>query len=134
MKCILLGGYLDNGTYVESFASILQNAIGWLTAAGVLVIKFEDLVGSNGGGNDNLQKEVFSKIIDFIGADSSNEIDYASKLFGESKTFRAGKIGSWRLDLSPDLIRLMEDNISYLLPYYGVESCDAVIEAASSNV
>ncbi len=63
-----------------------------------LVIRFEDLVGEKGGGDNQKQLDTLQRIFDFCGYDIPEETKYfvAANLFGESYTFRKGVIGSWK--------------------------------------
>ena len=73
----------------------------------VLVVRFEDLIGSKGGGNDLVQRATIRKIAHHIGTHSTEEtVSFVqSILFGDEvlpedknfhNTFRSGQIGSWR--------------------------------------
>jgi hypothetical protein len=82
----------------------------------VLVVRFEDLVGSKGGGDDEVQRITIQKIANHIGATVSptriKEIQ--AILFGNtglrSSTFRNGQQGAWRNVLTPEQIALFNKN------------------------
>ena len=82
----------------------------------ILVCRFEDLVGPQGGGSAQLQKRTLQKIAEHIGTPMSPaEIDgLAARLYGNEEnpfgegdfqnyqsTFREGKIGSWQEAFKP---------------------------------
>ena len=119
IQLILEGGFLPNGIFNESYASILRSSSGWLTEPSVMVVRFEDLVGGGGGGSDATQFETINKIAEFIGAKSISPSDIASQLFGGSKTFRTGKIGGWNKELSPDMIAMVNHHVGHLMPAFG---------------
>jgi sulfotransferase 6B1 len=71
----------------------------WLGDASTLVIRFEDLVGSRGGGNSMAQLSYIRRIGEFIGRPLSPEQNrqIARKMYGTgSLTFRKGQTGDWR--------------------------------------
>lgn len=88
----------------DQVCSLIQNP-------GALICRFEELVGSRGGGSDELQKKVVEQIATHIGLFlTPQEIEeIAGRLYGNDinpfgsgdfinyqSTFREGKIGSWR--------------------------------------
>lgn len=64
----------------------------------VLCIRFEDIIGSRGGGSDEAQKRAFDQIHDFLGLSISKAglLNIAKKKWGHSWNFRSGQIGSWK--------------------------------------
>jgi hypothetical protein len=97
----ITGGKTDK-FHLESFAAMLNGVKGWLKKEDVLTVKFENVIGPEGGGDRRLQSEEIMKIANFIGVgieeERANQI--ADSLFGGTKTFRKGTIGSWRDELS----------------------------------
>lgn len=86
-----------------------EMAIDWLDNPTALFIRFEDLVGERGGGDDKEQNITLQRIaaalqIEFTEKDQEK---FTSTLFGNqsgpdiSFTFREGKIGSWRHYFTP---------------------------------
>lgn len=73
----------------------------------LLITRFENLVGSKGGGSDSLQEKEIQKIARFINVPLSEKQigSVANELFGASHTFRKGQIGSWKQHLTPELIK-----------------------------
>ena len=61
-------------------------------------IRFEDLIGPNGGGDWETQLETIQKIADHLGITVTEEkIErVARNLFGGTGTFRKGQIGAWK--------------------------------------
>lgn len=78
----------------------------WVDSPVGLTVRFEDLIGAQGGGSDHAQVQQVSAILDYLGypADMESSAAFARGLFSEkSITFRAGAIDSWRTDLPDDL-------------------------------
>jgi hypothetical protein len=63
-----------------------------------LIVRFEDLIGSHGNSTYEKQKETLIKIIRHLELEPSDELlnHVINNLFGNSATFREGKIGSWK--------------------------------------
>lgn len=72
--------------------------LGWAKSNICFMTTFEKLIGSKGGGDDKVQSEELNKIAKFLELDISQEKkqQVCSELFGNSFTFREGKIGSWK--------------------------------------
>ena len=73
-------------------------ALRYLNNSDYLIIKFEDLIGVHGGGTYEKQKETLIKMIQYLELEPSEDlINYViNNLFGDTGTFREGKIGSWK--------------------------------------
>jgi len=72
---------------------------GWMTFphSNILVVRFEDLVGPQGGGDANKQLDTILAIAEHIGLPMkmNKAKRVANKLFGGTNTFRNGQIGQW---------------------------------------
>lgn len=115
------GGSLgDNDSlYYRSFSDVLLGVKGWFDAEGVLVVRFEDLVGAQGGGSDEIQRQTIESILKHIGYEYGQEdLDKLQKnLYGGTHTFRSGRIDSWK-----DVI---DDELNHLI-IQKLKDCDVV--------
>ena len=78
-----------------------------MNSPGVLTIRFEDLVGSKGGGSDVLQARCVTDIARFLGIDIAAEmVNEICNVIWEAKgrTFRKGQIGTWREVLTQEML------------------------------
>lgn len=76
-----------------------KSMLPWLDEPNCMTIRFEDLIGSAGGGSDKKQIETVEAIVKHIGIElSQEEIRQiaAKSFFTGSRTFRKGQIGGWR--------------------------------------
>jgi len=76
-----------------------KSMLPWLDEPNCMTIRFEDLIGSSGGGSDKKQIETVDSIVKHIGIElSQEEIQQiaAKSFFAGSRTFRKGQIGDWR--------------------------------------
>ncbi len=92
------GGLTDEG---EHFLGIKDQALlmnGWLMRSEVLAIRFEDLVGPLGGGDETTQRGVLEALAQHIGLQmSTSELAAVSEgMYGMGRTFRKGVVGQWR--------------------------------------
>ena len=76
----------------------------------VLVCRFEDLVGPQGGGNLDKQKEALVGLASHIGIKLTQEKldDIIDHLFGNTFTFRSGQIGSWEKHFDKEISELFK--------------------------
>jgi len=96
-----------------------------------LIVRFENLVGEEGGGSRKLQLEEIYKIASYIGVKlfRKEALYLADHLFGtdekqHGQTFRKGQIGSWKKQFSePHKKRFKELYNAYLIEY-GYEVSD----------
>jgi hypothetical protein len=105
---------------IDPYANLLNKYIGWLDEQ-VHLMKFEDLIGARGGGDDIIQCEVITAIFDHLSLDISDNVlkkIVSSAFFPYSPTFRKGKIGQWKMHFNEELKKLFKENINeYLLKF-----------------
>jgi len=91
--------YMINMGHPEfSMKSFARRAIRWMRTPGVLVVRFEDLIGEKGGGSKESQLQTLKNIAEYLKAEVSQETleNVAENLWGGGGTFRKGLINSWR--------------------------------------
>lgn len=117
----ILYGYQSGDFGIESYSQILQRSMGWTRSQNVLVVRFEDLVGSRGGGDDCAQLNIVKQIATF--AECEAEVaELAVALFGGTKVFRKGQIGSWREELSSGLADEINSVLEHEIVMMGYQS------------
>ncbi len=102
----------------ESFglADELRAFKGWLDAPGVFTVRFEDLVGSRGGGDDIVRRRTQATLLEFLGLPPDAFAKQESR--NSSATFRKGWINAWSDLLTPErLSRLSEDDKDAIREY-----------------
>jgi hypothetical protein len=113
---------------VASIAERLEAFSGWLDA-GFLVVRFEDLVGPDGGGERTVQIRTLRSIYEFLSTDASDALvaSVSRRLFSSaSPTFRMGSIDEWRDAFDADLERLIGEVAGEAMIRYGYgRSADA---------
>ncbi|MEQ9235300.1 sulfotransferase domain-containing protein [Coleofasciculus sp. E2-BRE-01] len=90
-----LKGDLRSSSLGENVASFLP----WLDDENCLSVRFEDLIGSSGDGQDHKPMSTIRAIANYLNIDNSEEqiIQIAKNVFyKKSRTFRKGTIGDWR--------------------------------------
>lgn len=87
---------------------------------GVLKVRFEDLVGSSGGGSDEQQLETVRGIFNYLEINNIDAIKIARNAFdNKSATFRKGRIGGYREILTNEQLRLFNELHGDILRQYG---------------
>lgn len=107
---------------VEKF--ICRN-IGWLekTPDLVYVVKYEDLVGPEGGGDRDKQINAIIGIAKHIGIqlDKKQANEIALSLYGGTDTFREGQLNKWKKTFKPVHKKAFKELYGNLLIYMGYE-------------
>jgi len=99
------GNLLKDGIRSKSIGEHLDGFLGWMEEPSCLIVKFEDLIGSAGGGDESHQINIIKEIINHIGLIlPEHEIkQISSQVFSsKSKTFRSGQINGWKNRLSDE--------------------------------
>ena len=107
---------------LEPFTEVLDKFQPWTTQPEVLCVKFEHLIGPNGGGDKQHQINAVKNISKHISIDIPNyELeDICKSIFStKSSTFNKGKIGNWRNVLSEEEKEWLELNIGLQVKKYG---------------
>ena len=94
-------GVSNIGTYgpeLGSVAARYRRRLGWLRESNAFVVRFEDLVGPDGGGDAACQMQAINGILLHIGIMPTDELvaRLARDSFGGTATFHRGRIGHWR--------------------------------------
>lgn len=103
---LLEGGYApEAGVHVRGFADVFQSMLAWRNDPACLLVKFEELVGSQGGGDDELQRQTLEQIEAHLGRKMQDTTIYSTN----SRTFRKGNINSWRDAHDADTLKILND-------------------------
>jgi hypothetical protein len=100
----------DQAHGLPSIGERLEYFTGWL-GSGCLVVRFEDLVGPDGGGDGALQRACVTAIFGHLDLDTSESgvDEVCRRLFSsDSPTFRRGRIGQWTESFDDDLVSLFD--------------------------
>lgn len=111
---------------IPSIQGVLSAYYGWFSS-GALVVRFEDLVGAAGGGNDEVQFSTVQSIYQHLGMPlAGDEIKkLAMGIFSnQSPTFHKGVIGKWREYFDDQATQQFKDIASDMLAHYGYELDD----------
>lgn len=88
-----------NGSYKGGgIAHRIECIRGWLTVSSVMLVRFEDLIGSAGGGDKAIQQNTILKIGQHAGIELSEQqaATIGERAFGKGVTFHTGQIGKWK--------------------------------------
>ena len=112
LNFLLEGGYAEKADLkIYSFAHIYRSILAWGQDPNCLLVRFEDLIGEQGGGNNQKQAETLRNLADHLNIPWDEEIARQTKNVYDPKTrtFRVGNIHSWKNALdAEDLARLRE--------------------------
>jgi hypothetical protein len=111
----------DPAHRVPSIGDRLGYFAGWLDS-GSLVVRFEDLVGPQGGGERARQRACVTAIVTHLGLETSGPAvdSMCEHLFSsDSPTFRRGRIGQWTEYFDEDLLALFDQVVADRAVPYG---------------
>jgi len=94
---------LSNFIWSFGIAEYYKLFLPWMSLKEFYTVRFENLVGSKGGGSDELQEQELSNIARHLNIPLSKErLEHTkANLFGGTNTFKKGQIGSWKEHFTP---------------------------------
>ena len=93
---------IDDPWLLGSFRDRMAGFVPWLEFQNVIPVSFEELVGAQGGGNDEVQKKVIWSLQLKLHV-PGNPSEFGQKVFNrDSPTFFSGKIGENRKQIAPE--------------------------------
>jgi hypothetical protein len=117
LDLILKGGYAEQAELqIQSFADVYRAMLAWQQDPGCLLVRFEDLIGSQGGGSDQQQQQVMAQIARHL--DRPVTTPMPTVYNATARTFRQGKIDGWKDSLDANLV-------DYLSSYCEPLCCEA---------
>lgn len=96
-------------------AYLFERYEGWLSAPDVLLLRYEDIIGPNGGGDRDAQYEAYERLADHIGLSvPADELRRRVDLIydPDAPYFISGKTGHWRSILTPRLASAVEETFN----------------------
>ena len=114
-----------------SYLDFYKSRIGWALNSASLVIKYEELLGKEGGGNNKKQKKTIDKVASFIQLDLSSEQqqyvlanmykETGEQQVEEGKVFTRATKGNWRTFLSEKQKRSIKKKLGKEMILLGYE-------------
>lgn len=107
VRFLLYGGTIGSiRQYYRGIKELILNIQGWFDEYNVLVVRYEDLVGSRGGGSDIDQYHTVEKILKHIDRENNGRSirSITSQLYGGTHTFRKGTIDGWKDKINEGLL------------------------------
>lgn len=122
----LVNGYDNSYGRLVGLERMYRSMLPWKNTDQNMILRFEDLVGEKGGGQNSLQFDAVQKIINHIETTTqyTNEkiLSMGSASFGKTTTFRKGQIGRWAEILNEKDKDLFKNTINDLLIELNYES------------
>jgi len=108
---------------IKNIKSFYDAYLPWSDIPGALTVRFEDLVGPQGGGCIQKQYECIKKINAHLEYNNNDEMlaYVANNLFGDTRTFRKGIIGDWKNHFTPAHKQAFKEVAGQLLIDLGYE-------------
>ena len=88
---------------MRNLAESCEAFLPWMDYPDTLTVRFEDLVGAEGGGDKDVQLAAIQCVQAFLGKDMARAEEIRSKAFGGTRTFSGGQIGGWQTAYNQEL-------------------------------
>ena len=115
----ILFGYAAKSGSLLGINTIYRSMLNWSKDDTNLLVRFEDLVGDRGGGDDAQMIETISSIVEHVRWEKEGPLPDLSALganaFGKTTTFRSGQVGKWRGAFDAETKALYQENCKDLL-------------------
>lgn len=114
------GELVEDGLKLPSIFDFFRMNTPWLNDKNCLVLKFEDLIGPAGGGDETTQMEAVRKITrhSAIWLPQKKLATMAKEVFSEkSRTFRKGAIGGWTEWIDQELMAMLKEEKEVFRPF-----------------
>lgn len=114
----------DEKSNLKTIDGHFRSRMAYMNHPRFYTVRFEEMIGSEGGGDDLLQRSTIESIADHLKVKLTNHdlqriaLDAFST---SSPTFRKGKIGSWKEEMEPEHIEAFIDVAGDLLCELGYE-------------
>ncbi len=117
------GGQLG-GRELQSLERRYRQFLDWERDGGAVMVRFEDLVGPEGGGSAEAQRLVVERVAGHLGVPVGEGTmrTVEEGLFGVGRTFRKGQVGGWREEFTTEHERAVEEVAGPLLQELGYDT------------
>ena len=99
IKTVINGRKFSNGYALSALQNRIENVMGWWESSLTCSVRFEDLIGAQGGGISRVQHEQIKKLTKYLCYQlTSNDHFRISKqiFYPKANTFYKGIIGQWK--------------------------------------
>jgi sulfotransferase 6B1 len=123
MACI--SGMKRDEIKAFSISELASRYVPWLNEPHCFSLRFEDLVGTHGGGDRQKQRQIVRMIVRYLNLDlPEKEIEKIAEnaFFQNAATFRKGQIGDWKNHFTDKHKQLFKEVAGDLLIQFGYES------------
>lgn len=113
---------LDNNA-LKPLKESCQALDPWLNNESTHIIRFEEIVGSAGGGSNKTQLKVITELAELLDIPESKITGVAKELYGPGRhTFRKGKIDSWKEEIPEPVLGRISNELGDVLKKWGYQA------------
>jgi sulfotransferase 6B1 len=125
LACILGFADAEGRPVIRDIGWRLRNWVAWEQVPGVVHLRFERLVGPQGGGDAAAQLAEVEKILAALGinAEALSAEEIAARVFDRSvHSFRRGESGGWRRHFRAEHVEAFKEVANWALLHWGYET------------
>jgi len=118
------GHFLSDGVRSKSWGEHASEFLPWLNEDNCLLVRFEDLIGEDGGGDWLTQMKAIESVTRHLGFTlTEEEINkIANNAFkAKARTFRKGQIGDWKNHFKDEHVKAFKETAGQALIEMGYE-------------
>lgn len=113
-------GITVNGVTLHPMSEYCAALAPWTESGRVHLVKFEDLIGNQGGGSDETRILMLEKLSNVLNLPENKIEEVAENLFGPGRhTFRKGRIDSWKDEIPSSIMEQLPEELGYILDSWG---------------
>ncbi|HCU54213.1 MAG TPA: sulfotransferase, partial [Gammaproteobacteria bacterium] len=106
LALLLDGGHAPRARLeILPFATVFRSLAAWRADSTCLLVRFEDLVGIQGGGSAERQAQTLHRIAAHLGLETAPAGEVYDR---EARTFRQGQVDGWRRSLDADAVHRIQ--------------------------
>ncbi len=106
---IAIDGYFSERYCLQPLHVRCASLTPWIRSPGVLTVRFEDLVGKDGGGSEEARRQSIRKLAAFAGANEKGEELLQQGAVAKRHTYRKGEVDSWRSEVPPEVLSWLSE-------------------------
>jgi len=118
----VLDGVASSRQKLQSLRSCCLALDPWIQSSRTVVVRFEDIVGSRGGGSDIVRDRTLNQLKEALDLPAGKMAMVSEHLYGAGRhTFRKGQVNSWKEEIPSAILTRTDSELGDVLDSWGYE-------------